>query len=214
MDTNPTPPPNLDAELSRAQRRTVQYWFQDGLVEVFVGGTFLLLALYITAMGVLPGPVAGMMGGLLPAAFLLIYFAGQHLVRRAKEGLVYPRTGYISYERSSPLRRGTSAVAGAVVAALFVVLIRKAPSLEAWIPAMNGLFIAALLLLLNRSARLSRLSLVSAVAAVAGLVLALAGWPTGLAISALFAIVGAVMAATGATALRRYLRHAPPPEGA
>jgi heme O synthase-like polyprenyltransferase len=79
---------------------------------------------------------------------------------------------------------------------------------------MNGLFVAAIILLMNRSVRLPRLSLLAGVAALTGLVLAIRGGPTGAAVAVLFTVVGIVTAAGGALALRRYLRYAPPPEGA
>jgi hypothetical protein len=210
-----TPPSSdLDERVRQVQSRTVRYWFDDGLVELFVAGSFLLIALYIAAMELAPKAVGGMLGGLFPAVYIVIWLAGRRLVRRAKEGVVYPRTGYVSYARPSPGRRSVAPIVAAVVAMLLVVLIQRAPPLLAWIPAMNGLFIAALLLLLNRSVRLPRLSFLAGVAALTGLVLAIRGGPTGAGVAVLFAIVGLVMAAGGALALRRYLRHAPPPEGA
>jgi hypothetical protein len=214
MNTSPTDPPNLDAELSRVQRRTLQYWFEDGLVELAIGSSFLLLSSWIATMSLLPTSVAGKLGAGFPVAYILIFLACRRVIRRAKEGLVYPRTGYVSYARPSPRRRLLSQLAGAIVAALVVLLVRKAPPIEAWIPAANGLFIAVLLFLMNRSAKLPRLSLLAGIAAVTGLLLSVRGGQTDQTIAALFAVIGLVMTAGGALALRRYLRQAPPPEGA
>lgn len=214
MNTTETPSSSLDERVQQVQRRTVRYWFEDGLVELYLGCFLLLIALYITAMERLPPAVGGMLGGFFPAVFILFYLVGSRLVRRAKEGLVYPRTGYVSYARPSPRRRGAAPIIGAIVAALLIVVIRRAPPLAAWIPALNGLFVGAILLLVNRSVRLPRLSLAAAIAALAGLVLTLSGGPTGTTVAALFAIIGVVLAGGGALALRRYLRQAPPREGA
>jgi hypothetical protein len=214
MSSPESPFSDLDEQVRRLQRRTVRYWFEDGLVELFLGVSLLVIALYVAAMELSPGGVGGILGGLFPALFIMIFVAGQRLVRRAKERLVYPRTGFVSYPRASPRRRTLAPVVAAIVAALLVVLVRRAPPLATWIPAINGLFMAGLLLLVNRTAALVRLSFLAAVAAVAGLLLALSGAPTGTAVGTLFAVLGLTMAAGGGLALRHYLRHAPPPEGA
>jgi len=131
MNTSPTDSPNLDAEVSRVQRRTLQYWFEDGLVELAIGSSFLLLSSWIATMSLLPTSVAGKLGAGFPVAYILIFLACRRVIRRAKEGLVYPRTGYVSYARPSPRRRLLSQLAGAIVAALVVLLVRKAPPIEA-----------------------------------------------------------------------------------
>jgi hypothetical protein len=212
MDTTPTSQPNLDAELSRIQRRTVQYWFDDGLTELVIGGGFLVLGLCLVLIETLPLP--GYVN-LVPMALMIGFcLAGSHLIRKGKERLVYRRTGYISFTRPSPRRRWLTPIVAMVAASLLIVLVRKAPSLEVWVPAGLGLLMAGVFLRMNRSVQLGRLSALASVSALTGLLVSLHGDTGNLAGGIYFTVIGAVMAGGGALALRSYLRNAPPPEGA
>jgi len=212
MNTSPISPPNLDAELSRIQRRTVQYWFDDGLAELVIGGGFLLLGLCFVLLGSVPLPGYTT---LFPLALMIgIFLAGPRLVRKTKERLVYPRTGFISFARPSPRRRWLAPLAAAVTASLLGVLVGKAPSVEVWVPAVLGLLMAGFFLRMNRSVQTGRLSTLAGVSALTGLLVSLHGDTGNLAGGIYFTVIGAVMSAGGALALRSYLRIAPPPEDA
>jgi hypothetical protein len=67
---------------------------------------------------------------------------------------------------------------------------------------------------MNHSAQLGRLSFLAGASAITGLLLSLRGHSNQVAGGIFFTVVGCLMAAGGALALRRYLRNAPPPEGA
>jgi hypothetical protein len=210
------PPQDLDEQVRQVQRRTVRYWFDDGLAELVIGGFFVVIGLYLAALGTIPlqGYSAMLFGILLPALVIGFSLAGRRLIRKAKEGLVYPRTGYVSYARPSARRRWLTPVSAVITSALLVALVRRAPSLESWIPALQGLLVAGLVFLMNRSARLGRLSFLAGVSALTGLLLALRGGSSEATGAIFFTVVGIVMTMGGALALRRYLRQAPPPEGA
>jgi len=212
MTTSPTASPNLDTELSRVQRRTVQYWFQDGLVELVLGSGFLLLGLCFVLLGMVPspGPLT-----LVPVVLMIgLCAAGPRLIKKAKERVVYARTGFVSFARPSLRRRWLTALVGFVSASLLGVLVTRAPSLEVWVPTALGLAMAGLFLRMNRPAQLDRLSVLASVSALTGLLVSLHGDTGNLAGGIYFTAVGAVMTVGGALALRSYLRNAPPPEDA
>ena len=210
MNTSPTASPNLDAELSRVQRRTVQYWFGDGLAELVIGGGFLLLGLCLMLLGLVPLPgYATFLPMVLMISFCL---GGSHLIKKAKERVVYRRTGYISFRRPSPQRRWLTPLVAVAVSSLLVVLVGKAPALEVWVPAGLGLLMAGVFLRMNRSAQLGRLSTLAGVSALTGLLVSLHGDTGNLAGGIYFTVIGGVMSAGGALALRTYLKNAPPPE--
>ena len=211
MNTSPTASPNLDTELSRVQRRTLQYWFEDGLAELVIGSSFLLLGLCFVLLGSVPLPGYTT---LFPLALMIgVCLAGPRLVRKTKERLVYRRTGFISFARPSPRRRWLTALVGFVSASLLGVLVTRAPSLEVWVPTALGLAMAGLFLRMNRSAQLDRLSVLASVSALTGLLVSLHGDTGNLAGGIYFTVIGVVMSAGGALALRSYLRTAPSPEG-
>lgn len=202
----------LDTQVEQAQRRTVQYWFEDGLAELVIGSSFLLLGLCFVLLGMVPspGPLT-----LVPVVLMMgLCLAGPRLIKKAKERLVYARTGFVSFARPSPRRRWLTALVAFVSALLLGVLITKAPSLEVWVPTALELALAGLLLRMNRSAHLDRLSVLAGVSVLTGLLVSLRGDSDNAAGGIFFAIIGAVMAAGGALALRRYLKNAPPPENA
>jgi hypothetical protein len=206
---------NLDDKIRKARLRTERYWWEDGVAEICTGGLLVLLGLYFVAARMIPrGPGAAALAILMPLLFVGGYLAATRLTRKAKEGLVYPRTGYVSYARPSPRRRWLTAVLAAVIGVLTVELIRRAPSLEAWIPALWGFFTAGLLLLMGRRVRLARLSFLAFLSVFAGLGLSLQGVSTEAAGAIFYTMIGLAMAAGGAITLRRYMRQAPPPEKA
>ena len=213
MDKPESSSNSLDEQVRRVKRRTVRYWFEDGLAELLIGGFFVLIGLYFATMGALPKDVT-LLEAFFPAFIIALGLAGRRLIGRAKEGLVYPRTGYVSYVAPSSRLRWLTPALGAVIAALMVTLIRRAPALETWIPAMQGLLVSALLLVMNRSAQLGRLSFLAFVSSLTGLLLSIGSVSSETAAAIFFALVGLVMAGGGAMALRRYLRQAPPAEGA
>lgn len=212
MNNTSTTPPDLDDHLHQAQRRTVRYWFEDGFAELIIGGGFLLLGLCFVILGTVPLPGYTTM---LPLALMIcIVLAGPRLLRGAKERLVHPRTGFVSFTRPSPRRRWLTAIVGGATGTLFVILVGRAPSIQVWVPTVLGLVMAAYFLRMNRSAQLGRFSFLASVSAITGILLSLHGDSGQVAGGIFFTVVGFLMAAGGALALRRYLRQAPPPEGA
>ena len=213
---NNTEPPHrsLDARVQQARRRSVRYWFEDGVVEIVLGTGFALMGLYFGVLAVLPNgasrALAGSLG--LPGLMVAMILGGRFLIARAKERMVYPRTGYVSFARPAPWRRVVTPILGFVVATLLVVLARRAPSLVDWIPGLQGLLLGGLFLVANRSAKLLRLSLLSLVSAITGLLLSIRGDSTEVGLAILYGGIGLLMAGMGTLALRRYLRQAPPPE--
>ena len=73
---------NLD--LKEIERRVYQSVFQDGLMEIFLGGFLLVVsALFAISMKLI----------LLPS--LLVIFLGNPLLERLKKRYIYPRIGYV-----------------------------------------------------------------------------------------------------------------------
>jgi hypothetical protein len=64
---------------------------------------------------------------LLPMALMIgLVLAGPRLIRRAKDRLVHPRTGYVSFTRPSPQRRWPPPSRGRHLM-FFVVLVGRKP---------------------------------------------------------------------------------------
>ncbi|MBI5032354.1 MAG: hypothetical protein HZB51_17630 [Chloroflexi bacterium] len=115
---------NIDQVMQQTQR----YWYEDGFQDMAFGGFILAIALLFGAQTLTPpGSPLWMLWG-LGGPLLLIGGAvvASAVVRRLKERVTYPRTGYVAYERargkSRLVRMGLAFVISAGISAGIVVL--------------------------------------------------------------------------------------------
>jgi len=62
----------MNDELEHVMQRTRQYWFSDGLVELSVGGTFIILGLYFYIQSILPSESLVLLA--IQAGFVFLLF--------------------------------------------------------------------------------------------------------------------------------------------
>lgn len=200
-------------EFDKTRRRTIRYWFNDGLSEIAFGGLCLLLALYFLAQGVLPEET--LLYHLINASFVLVIIGGTLLTRRwiqvMKACLTYPRTGYVAYPQKHS-HRWVSILQAMGMAALFAYLFTRQPGSLVWLPAVTGLILAFAMLLFGIRTNLLRLYIVGIIYFLLGGVLSLAGIGDILGLSAFYGLIGVVTGLSGGCALRAYLHNTPPPE--
>ncbi len=212
------PEHDVERQFRDAATRVRRHWYEDGLAELFVGGLFVVLALYFLLQARLAGslsanrPSSIALNLLLPAVVVAVALLGRRFIRRAKERHVYPRTGFVQYRESRRAPRWLTATLAGGVAALTASLVARAPGVDAWVPALQGFLLAGFFFWQGQSAGVSRLVVLALFTALVGLVVSLAGLSSGLAGAAFFGPVGLAMTAAGQAAFRRYLRDAPPPE--
>ena len=91
-------------DVEKIVKRTYRYHYEDGLVEIGLG--ILLTAsglLFFTWQALQEG---GLLGGALAVAAALLVIGGVYAirwaVRRLKEQVTYPRTGYAAYREGEP----------------------------------------------------------------------------------------------------------------
>lgn len=218
----PSRPPtvaDIDRQISNAALRSRRHWFDDGIWEIAIGIIFATLGVYfaletaVAATVSRRGVVANvLLNLLLPVIVIVAALLGRRLIHRAKERLVYPRAGFVRYRRTRQRPKWLSGVIGGVVAALMVVLVRSAPGVEAWIPAAVGLLFAAGAFWLSRFSGVPRIFWLGIVAALAGVVVSLFHSSAVIDGALFYGTVGLAMITSGAVAVRRFLREAPPPE--
>jgi hypothetical protein len=192
------------------ERRTKQYFYNDGLTEIAVGIVLLMLGVYFFGSVALPAnsPVKTW----LDAAFVLVIFAGIFIVRRLvrflKFRITYPRTGYVSYRKKEggPRRRALAAASGGIIGAALSVLLAVSPTAKAWMPALNGFLLSFAVFLFARRTEIARYYILSAASAVIGLAIALKGIQDVEGISLYYAVFGAAVITSGLAALTVYLR--------
>ena len=196
--------------------RSIQYWFEDGLAEIGVGGMSLLFGLYFYLQATLEKSfLAEMLGG----AFILIFMGGWYLtgrfVRSGKERISIPRTGYVVYKRNNnkrkPLRLALILITSSLFSAGLVMLAHIRPFGMDIFPAASGLAIAIVLGLMGFRTGLPRFYVPAAVGLICGLTLSVlrSGDMPGLAL--VYILTSLVLIANGGFALRRYLQANPVP---
>jgi hypothetical protein len=216
-------PPRFAAELHAverqvrdARRRAHRHWYADGLPEIVIGIVFAALGIYFAAQlwieRVLPapsGPLKTLLNLLLPVIVVVAALAGGRFIRAAKERLVYPRVGFVRYPQR-PRRPFVAGAIGGLLAASSAALLRRAPGLEVWVPALQGFIIGGGLVALARFARLPRLFVPGLFSALAGVVISLLGVSSTLAGALFFGAMGLVLLAGGGFAFRRFLSQTSP----
>ncbi len=208
----------MDRNTADAARRTEAYRYADGFVEMAVGTLVVVLGLLFLAEAVVPtAPKSLAAVGLIVIATAGAWVA-KRLVAAAKERHTYPRTGRVVYRQPS---RGLmsavwllAAVVGAACAAWLAVNLRARPGIESWLPLLQGVCGAWMLLMVGRAAGLARLYPVAFVSVVAGGIASLSGLDATAGDALYFLAMGTAMLLSGVLARRSYLRQAPPAEEA
>ena len=204
----------MNNNLNQTIKRTRQYWYVDGLAEIAFGFLCLLLGLYFFAKVTVPPQST--IGFLLDISFVLLVvgyaFLASRVVRAVKMRLTYPRTGYVSYPRSSTKRRRTTFMIGAIIGTLLGVTFATAPASSNWIPAINGLLISGAWLFIANRIGLYRFYAMALISSLLGLGLSITGVGNLFGLAIYYLVTGMTMLALGGYTLYTYLRDTRPPQ--
>jgi hypothetical protein len=195
-------------------QRTRQYWFADGLVELSVGSTFLILGLYFYLQSILPSSSPLMF--IIQASFVLllfgIIFLSRYLVKVLKDHMTFPRTGYVSYKRANIKQRILSISVSLIIASLILLMFITTPLSIQWLPAVTGSIVAVMWLISAIRIRLHRFYLQATVSAIMGVALSLLSWEIFFSLAIYYSAMGLILVISGGLTLCRYLRVSPPIE--
>lgn len=206
----------MSDELSKPQRRALQYWYVDGTYELGFGLLCLILAGYFGLEKWLEG---SWLSALVDASLVLVFIGGGALINwlthKWKERVTFPRTGYVAYRRVSGLWRGIRialglAVGGLIGATVAVLVTQPFQNLDI-MPLVSGLLMGVVLAILAWRTSLPRLYLLAAFSTGTGLALAFAGLGNYTALVLYYLAFGLSLIASGLVTLIRYLRQNPPP---
>ncbi len=112
------------------------------MAELVTGCIFVIIGLFSLAQGLTEPQTAGRL--IASIANMLAIASGpwvaRPILRKLKENVTYPRSGYVSYQKPSKSSRNLSWVlAGLVAVVITWVLIRTQQVTMAWIPLIEGL---------------------------------------------------------------------------
>ena len=206
-----------DNKLSKTYLRTIQYWFEDGIVELGIGGLFLLLGIYFYLQATLENKV---LAEQLSAACALVFVVGWLLIdsfiRSAKERFTFPRTGYVAYKLDKNNKKlvllvVTIIVGGLVAAALLVVFSSRPLGTDNMMPAATGLSIGIMLGVMGFYTSLPRFYIPAVFGLLCGTGLTMSGIGNNLGTAFLYLAMAFILSITGAITFSRYLKANPAP---
>jgi hypothetical protein len=198
-----TNPINVDEIAKRPSR----YWYQDGLVEIFVGLMMVVPACLFRLAQKLPKGSLLLM--LAPLAWLAVILALKRGLTTLKERLVSPRGGYIVLADASKAARISTAALFILLAIAFTILI---PWEGTWggIPGLalavvfSGCFLASWV-----QARLPHLLALAAIPLLTEIWIYRNGLGSKETMFWLMVIQGAALVISGALRLRSFLKNNP-----
>jgi hypothetical protein len=202
-------------DLKKPQLRAVQYYYVDGSFEF----TFGLLCLILSVYFYVETHVQGWLSAVVDLSLVLVMIGGgvlaNRLIRRLKERVTYPRSGYVSYERKPGAKRGwrilLGMVLGGAMAALATVLVSSAFMRISVMPLLTGLLFGLVFAFLGWRAAIRRFYLLALLSAALSLLLAFSRLENMSALVVYYAAMALTLLLAGACVLRTYLRRNPLP---
>jgi len=199
------------AELRALENRPRRYWNVDGIPELMMGLVWILWGGALLVGEAFPrGSAANVYWMVFPAVLVLSGVASNWAIKKLKERLTYPRTGYIEYRepaRHVRLLTGLMVVVTAAALAALIVTGRAAGLEHTAAPAIGVILSLAFVVASIRQKAPHFLALAGVALALGA---AFATLKLGFAaINWLFVWLGVAATIMGAWRLRRYLQQHP-----
>ena len=199
-------------------KRTLRYWYVDGLAEMGGGAVILLYAAYMVGVSLFaagsPQIAAVALGLGQPLVILLGGLLVKRVVRHFKETLTFPRTGYVAYPRQKGSGRWKrilqTALIAAAVGAVMALVSEGLP--ENLMFLVSGVMIGLFLAYLGYTFGLIRFYIIAGLSALLGAACALLNFQGTLLMGVFFGGMGLMWVFSGLFTLRNYLRDTEPLE--
>jgi MFS family permease len=202
-------------DIKKIEKRAVQSFYDDGLVEIAVGLIFVLLSAYFLSQTIVPrgSSINAILMGLFMIVLVSSNFLGGRFVRFFKRRITYPRTGYVEFKKKepSPRRRAAAAIAAGIIGASLAALYGLSSSVRTLIPASYGVLIGIAVFVIANRIRLVRFMVLSAVSTMIGVGIAVAGFDEIKGAFLYYLLFGLAVIASGLATLIIYLRRHPRP---
>lgn len=196
-----------NSHLENIMKRPIRYWYEDGLGELITGMIFLFVGGYMLVQGLVEN-------GLLQAIFGILSmiiiggspFIGRYLIRKIKERVVYPRTGYVKYSVTVSTGRIISIIIAALVTVGLVVMVAFFSEVLYWLPLIEGVVVGGLLLYQASQIGMVRLYIEVVASIILGAGISITEFGNTIGSGLYFSSFGLVLLIAGGVALIRYLR--------
>lgn len=208
----------MNTDIEKIEKRTIRYWFEDGVHEMASGLFFMIMGLFFLGSALAPGKSTARFIfdiGLMP----VILFGGWGVKKTSqymKQKLTYSRTGYVAYRKPEGVKRLRQALLATGCAGVLGALAVLLPSARSggfdWVPAVSGFAFAVALGFVSFRFGLTRVAVAAFLMAAAGIILAFSGWGEARELAAFYGFVGVSMILSGVVGCRRYLKRNPLPD--
>ncbi|WP_420641878.1 hypothetical protein [Candidatus Leptofilum sp.] len=197
-------------DLNKTIRRSQQYWFDDGLVELLLGLLFLVLSGLFWWQVVSDSEYAPLVGGIaMPFIIILGSILMGVALRWLKQRPVYPRTGYVTYVKPTNRQRGMSGLLGLIIGIVMAVAVTQF-ELAKLTAAFIGAGLGFGLFLIGNHMGVLRFHLLAIWAVASGVLITFLGVDESLAATLALGLVGLGMMLSGGFAFWRYWQNSEP----
>ena len=196
-----------DIEIKKITKRPVQYWFEDGLGELMTGSLFSLMGLFFLIQGWTTDSTLGYLAGILGmVAIGAGPWLSRYVLKKLKEKVIYPRTGYVKFPTIKRTRRILTGVIALTVSTGLVVLVSQYEDVLNWLPMIEGVAVGAMLYYQAIQVGLIRLYIEALSSILLGAGIAILGQGDMLGSGLYFLSFGIILVIGGGFTLIRYLR--------
>lgn len=196
------------------QRRAIQYWFNDGIIEIAFGGLLLVLGLFFFVTSLLPEHSTIRL--VLESSFALIFWGAIYGFNRlavfTKERITYPRSGYVSIQQRRNSPRWLIILTASLIAGTLAGLVHFFQELQHWLPAMLGLLIAIVIFVMAIRSKLSRLFGEALLSMSLGVAIVVWNVPEPYATPLLYTSIGICVAMIGVCVMRHFIKNSTMPQ--
>jgi hypothetical protein len=204
----------MNDPIKNTMRKTLSYWYVDGLIELATGLLLVLVGLsYFALAKLVPEAAARQVSSIgLPALILIGGLVSRKAVSSLKERLTYPRTGYVALIKA---RAGQKlwTIAAAITVSLGFVFISAQLKLD-WLVYVAPAFLAAMMVAsIGYTYGLRRFYVLAIYILLLGLPMALLRLNDRLNLALFLIGCGSGFIISGALTLRSYLQTTQPPLG-
>ena len=206
----------MNDDLKKPQLRAIQYWYADGTFEFGFGLFCLILGVYFYVENLFQGTwIAALIDGLLVLVVIGGAFLMNWMVRKWKERVTFPRTGYVNYPRKG-LKQARQILVrlfiGGVIGAVTVFLLTQEAIHLSVMPLLTGILFGVVMIFVGWRTSLLRFYLQAILSMLAGLGLAFSTLGNYVGLAAYYLIISLILITSGTIILRNYLRQNPAPQ--
>lgn len=198
-------------ETQKAKQRATRYWFNDGINELASGIFFSLLGVYFIALVRLRQ--GSLLDTILESSLILVVlvigFGINKFVPFLKERITYPRGGYVRFSSQRRIPRWAVGLLGAGIGAAIGAVMANFSQLTRWLPAIMGIIISIVYLIMAIRAGLLRIYCEAALALGLGILLPVMEQGDIWGIGLFYILFGGMLLAIGGFSLFVFIRTNP-----